>query len=355
MKPQDNHDFYKFYNTSKEKLSNYNLSISNLSDIYDDHKQQTQSLEQTAVLLASEVQKMPGVHSVRWRIKDASHLISKIIRKHEDGNIKYKGIDANSYKTIIQDLVGLRALHLYKSSMLSIDEEIKKTLNISEGPTAYIRQGDSVCAIEEKGFVVKEHADAYRSVHYIVKSKPFKEEIYSELQVRTIFEEGWAEIDHDIRYPDYNDNALVRQFLGIFNRLCGGADEMGDFVKTLTLALTAESPKAYSSSEETLEQLEAMRQTISKLIPLSESKEHLDIINDLARQADELESNYTQITTRAQSAVENSYQGLEGWGLAARFFSDIITASAAAQKVKNSQVATVDMGKAITIESLPET
>lgn len=351
MKPQDNQGFYKFYNTSKEKLSAYNLSISKLSEIYDDHRQQTQSLEQTAVLLASEVQKMPGVHSVRWRIKDASHLISKIIRKHEDRNEKYKGIDAGNYKAVIQDLVGLRALHLYKSSMLSIDEEIKKALNISEGPTAYIRQGDSVSAIEERGFIVKEHADAYRSVHYIVKCKPFKEEIFAELQVRTIFEEGWAEIDHDIRYPDYNDNALVRQFLGIFNRLCGGADEMGDFVKTLTLALTAESPKTIASSESTRAQFEAMKLTISKLSSMFGSKEQLDIINDLARQANELESNYTEITALAQSAVEKSYHGLQGWGLAARFFSDIITASAAAQRVKNSEVTTVDMGKAITIES----
>lgn len=354
MKPQDNQDFYKFYNTSKEKLAAYNLSISSLSDIYDDHKQQTQSLEQTAVLLASEIQKMPGVHSVRWRVKDASHLISKIIRKHEERNEKYKGIDGGSYKFIVQDLVGLRALHLYKSSMLSIDEEIKKTLNISEGPTAYIRQGDSVGAIEEKGFIVREHADAYRSVHYIVKCKPFKEEIFSELQVRTIFEEGWAEIDHDIRYPDYNDNALVRQFLGIFNRLCGGADEMGDFVKTLTLVLTAESPRTLASSEDTRHQLEEMKNTISQLASMPGSKEQSDIINDLLQQAENLESNYMEITTRAKNAIKNSYQGLEGWGLAARFFSDIVAASAAAQRVKSSQVTTVDMGNAITIESLPE-
>lgn len=353
MRPQDSKEFYSFYNTSKEKLNQYALKVSTLTEIYDDHVQRTPELEHTATLLASIIQKIPDVHSVRWRIKDASHLISKIIRKHEIGNKKYEKINAASYRSIIQDLIGLRALHLYKNNMFSINDEIGKTLNILEGPTAYIRQGDLKSAMEDKGFTVQEHPDAYRSVHYIIQTTPFKETIYSELQVRTIFEEGWAEIDHDIRYPDYSDNAVVKQFLSIFNRLCGGADEMGEFVKTLTYALSAEKNSSFDGAMDTPSQINSLKASLSKLQELTASDEQREIITTLTQQIKDLESSYTQTIAISTKAVQNSYKGLEGWALAARFISDVITASAAAEKAKQTHTKTVDMGTLIIVDKPP--
>ncbi|POR65111.1 RelA/SpoT domain-containing protein [Pseudomonas syringae] len=353
MRPQDNKEFYIFYNTSPEKLAQYELKVSTLAEIYEDHTQQTVALEHTATLLASTIQKIADVHSVRWRIKDASHLISKIIRKHESGNEKYKNIDATSYRSIIQDLIGLRALHLYKRGMFSIDDEIRKTLNILEGPTAYIRQGDLKSAMEEKGFIVHEHADAYRSVHYIIQTTPFKEATYSELQVRTIFEEGWAEIDHDIRYPNYSDNAVVKQFLSIFNRLCGGADEMGEFVKTLTDALSVENTNRSSEPKDTPSQISSLRTSLSKLQALPTSSEQCEIIETLTQQITDLESIYTHAIVVSTNAVQKSYKGLDGWALATRVISDVIAASVAAEKVKKEQRKALDMEKAVIVSTPP--
>lgn len=353
MRPQDNKEFYAFYNTSADKLAQYDLKVSTLTEIYDDHVLQTPALEHTATLLASTIQKISDVHSVRWRIKDASHLISKIIRKQESGNIKYKNIDAMNYRSIIQDLIGLRALHLYKSGMFSIDDEIRKTLNLLEGPTAYIRLGDSKSAMEDKGFIVQEHADAYRSVHYIIQTTPFKETTYSELQVRTIFEEGWAEIDHDVRYPDYSDNAVVKQFLSIFNRLCGGADEMGEFVKTLTDVLSAGKTNSSGETKDTPFQISLLRANISKLQSLPASDEQNEIIEALTQQVNDLESSYTQAVVVSSRAVQNSYKDLDGWALATRIISDVIAASTAAEKVKQAQRKTLDMGRAIVVDNPP--
>lgn len=353
MRPQDNEAFYIFYKTSAEKLAQYGLKISTLTEIYDDHIEQSPALEHIATLLASTIQKIPDVHSVRWRIKDATHLIAKIIRKHESGNEKYKNIDISSYRSTIQDLIGLRALHLYKSGMFSINDEVRKTLNLLEGPTAYIRQGDLKSTMEDKGFSVHEHADAYRSVHYIIQTTPYKEVTYSELQVRTIFEEGWAEIDHDIRYPDYNDNAVVKQFLSIFNRLCGGADEMGDFVKTLTDALSAGKSSSSGERIDTPSQISSLKANLSKLQTLPASDEQREIIEALTQQINDLESRYTQAIVVSNNAVQNSYKGLDGWALATRIISDVIAASTAAEKVKQAQSKTLDMGKAITIDIPP--
>ena len=54
-----------------------------------------------------------------------------------------------------------------------------------------------------------------------------------EIQVRTVFEEAWSEIDHIIRYPYDVDNPVLTEYLAIFNRIVGSADEMGMFIKKL--------------------------------------------------------------------------------------------------------------------------
>ncbi|HHQ4619896.1 TPA: hypothetical protein ACSP2N_003953, partial [Aeromonas veronii] len=51
------------------------------------------------------------------------------------------------------------------------------------------------------------------------------------------FEEGWSEIDHVVRYPNFSNNQHVSNFLQIFNRLSGSADEMGSFAKQLAKEL----------------------------------------------------------------------------------------------------------------------
>lgn len=66
-----------------------------------------------------------------------------------------------------------------------------------------------------------------------MQTKPTKNIFFGEIQVRTIFEEAWSEIDHTIRYPYNLDNPVFSQFLFIFNRLAGSADEMGTFISFL--------------------------------------------------------------------------------------------------------------------------
>ena len=80
---------------------------------------------------------------------------------------------------------------------------------------------------------LKKHPAAYRSVHYLLKSQPTRQNQIVELQVRTIFEEGWSEVDHRIRYAQ-EINPFLAQFLMLFNGLAGSADEMATYIKNLT-------------------------------------------------------------------------------------------------------------------------
>lgn len=186
--------------------------------------------------------KIQNVHSVRYRIKDAEHLVEKIIRKKLKDTSS--DITIENYKEKITDLIGLRALHLFKEDWELINTFLVKTYNFKETPTANYRKGDSEELINfytEKGCEVNEHEFGYRSVHYIVETQPAKQKYFIEIQVRTIFEEAWAEIDHTIRYPYDLENPIYLQFLLILNRLSGSADEMGSFVQFLKRDLDSQN------------------------------------------------------------------------------------------------------------------
>ena len=69
----------------------------------------------------------------------------------------------------------------------------------------------------------------YRSLHYIIKYKGY----YVEIQGRTLFEEGWGEVDHDIVYKYAEDDEMLQDYSKLPNRLSGLADEMSSYFRRL--------------------------------------------------------------------------------------------------------------------------
>jgi len=122
---------------------------------------------------------------------------------------------------------------------------------------------------------VETHPFGYRSIHYVIKSQPAKCVRLVELQVRTIFEEGWSEIDHKVRYPRQSDDPLLAFFLTIFNRLAGSADEMGTFTKILATNLRQQTARANRSAREIQEKEAELKRTISQLQITKEEKASL--------------------------------------------------------------------------------
>lgn len=237
-------DFLKKYNIESKDFEETTLKWTELQAIFQDYCSEIPKLEASAVYIFNNLMKTDNVHSVRYRVKDEEHVIEKIIRKKikDPSNI----ITLKNYKTELTDLIGLRAIHLFKEDWLSIHNLITTTWDLKEKPVVNYRDGDSaeyLKKFEELECDIKEHPFGYRSIHYIVETKPAKRTYFAEIQVRTIFEEAWSEIDHTIRYPYDQDNPLFGQFLLILNRLAGSADEMGTFIKYLKIDLEQKENK----------------------------------------------------------------------------------------------------------------
>lgn len=229
-------EFLKEYNIDEKFLIDENIDWNELEKIYDDYSMYRKSYETQANLIANILREHKKVHSVKTRVKDENHLIEKIIRKTEARRNKY-GKDFNftveNYREEITDLVGIRVIHIFKEDWEEIHDFITKMWNVKE-IVANIRKGDNTKTFEELGIEVCSRLSGYRSVHYLIESYPTTEKVITEVQVRTIFEEGYGEIDHQLRYSLNEIPEILEQNLMLLNRIAGSSDEMASLINLLS-------------------------------------------------------------------------------------------------------------------------
>lgn len=188
-----------------------------------------------------------GIHSYRYRTKSPAHLVEKIVRKRKENKEKFAHLDRTNFHKYMTDLIGIRVLFLYREDWIHFHRYITKRLEndpknyivdrlqdfdedpnhyyIAEKPKAYKRTGDSKIYDSDEIDIIT--TGVYRSLHYVVKYKGQ----YVEIQGRTLFEEGWSEIDHDIVYPYHTDDEMLTDYSKMLNRLAGLADEMSSFFR----------------------------------------------------------------------------------------------------------------------------
>jgi ppGpp synthetase/RelA/SpoT-type nucleotidyltranferase len=273
----DQDTFLRRYGLTEEAFQTTGLEWSLLEHIHERHTGMTEELRSAADYISGRLQLVPAVHSLKIRVKNAEHLIEKIIRKKaKTGDLNF---DCTTYESLITDLIGIRALHLFKDEWKDIHKFVVDTWDLLEEPLAYVREGDQSTLVQDfrdAGCRVEEHPFGYRSIHYVLKTQPAKCVRLIELQVRTIFEEGWSEIDHRVRYPRQSDNPYLAGFLTIFNRLAGAADEMGTFTNQLNAYIHAQAEQAAENERLIHEQEDELKKAVSQLQISKEEKARLE-------------------------------------------------------------------------------
>ena len=134
------------------------------------------------------------IHNVVHRAKSHDSFKEKCAKLSNDGAQKY-----DDPLTQITDLAGVRVIVFVPSSV------------------------DEVCEFIEENFDVSEHRDVgeerfatgnfgYKSIHLLATMKKERTALpefrhhrglVCEIQVRTVLQHAWAEMEHDIRYGDY--------------------------------------------------------------------------------------------------------------------------------------------------------
>jgi putative GTP pyrophosphokinase len=260
--PLDLQELLRSYGYDPDALQKIGLKEEDLQTIHDDYSAKRKELEEAGESIAecfrNDENMKIFVHSIRCRSKDPEGLVEKIIRKkHEEPN---REITPENYTQVITDLVGLRVLHLFKDQWIAIHRFITNKWKVVcedlyETPKAFYRLGDPIEDFEkekvkgllelhpdpdEKDGLKKKKQDGYRSIHYIVK-KP----CVAEIQVRTVFEEAWTEIEHRVFYSrnktHHSGNHLIYDpYLLVFNQLARTGDEMGTLLLKIRMQLRRE-------------------------------------------------------------------------------------------------------------------
>jgi GTP pyrophosphokinase len=170
----------------------------------------------------------PAVHSYKSRLKDRDHLREKIKQKSTETN----PITPENFFYRITDLAGVRILHLFQGEFRYIDAVVRNRVAegdwvLAERAKAYTWDPESAHFFGNFDLEVSQKPTSYTSVHYLIRPRT-DSPICCELQVRTLFEEIWGEVDHRINYPSPTESVACREQIAVLSKLVGAGSRLLD-------------------------------------------------------------------------------------------------------------------------------
>jgi len=155
-----------------------------------------------------------SIHSIEARAKDIDSFGNKASMPSPDDPSKpyYRNPLSD-----ITDLAGIRVIVFLPRTLDMVDEVIQSQFEV-------IEKADKALTL------VKQEKFGYASVHYLVRFKENRtnlleyrrfENLVAEIQIRTILQHAWAEIEHDIQYKAVETipNIIRRRFMSLAGML----------------------------------------------------------------------------------------------------------------------------------------
>ena len=193
-------------------------------------------LEQLMTSLRSDQALSKQVHSVKWRVKDPEHLRDKLERKTLEAKTAGRKLPVttrNLFKKI-NDLAGCRILHLYTQQFESIHQCLTRIFTdfqyeLIEGPIARTWDDESRALFAQMGIRTKKSPSLYTSVHYVIAPN-LRTRLTCEIQVRTLAEELWGEVDHTINYPHPSQSLACSEQIKVLARVTSSCTRLVDAI-----------------------------------------------------------------------------------------------------------------------------
>lgn len=177
------------------------------------------------------------IHSMKWRVKDRDHLRDKLLRKMKKAEAAGESFDITPQNILLKvnDLVGVRLLHLYTRQVKDINEVLcrtfqKQNFGLIEGPEARSWDDESRAYFEKEcGIKTIASPTMYTSVHYVFSSASATQ-LTCEVQLRTLLEEVWGEVDHKLNYPVPTTVLSSREQLKVLAKVTSSASRLVDSI-----------------------------------------------------------------------------------------------------------------------------
>lgn len=133
------------------------------------------------------------IHSIEARAKELDSFVKKAIKPFDSDSSRPRYPDPLKQ---ITDMAGIRVITFFPRTLSAVDECIQSEFDVLE------KKDKAEELIETERF-------GYQSIHYLVRLKPTRtilpeyhrfEDFVAEIQLRTILQHAWAEMEHDIQY-----------------------------------------------------------------------------------------------------------------------------------------------------------
>jgi ppGpp synthetase/RelA/SpoT-type nucleotidyltranferase len=193
-------------------------------------------LQQLGHAILGSPKLMASVHSTKSRLKDPAHLEDKLLRKLREAKQKGKPFTITQKNLLyrINDLAGFRILHLHTEQIVSIDRELRAMLEeyrfpLLEKPKARTWDDESRELFRRVGIQTIKSPRLYTSVHYVVESNS-STRTTCEIQVRTLAEELWGEVDHMMNYPHESSVPSCREQIKVLARVTSSCSRLVDSI-----------------------------------------------------------------------------------------------------------------------------
>lgn len=158
-------------------------------------------------LIQDDIDKVGVFHRVFYRVKTASSTTKKISQK------KYDGVN-----THLRDIIGIRVVFYFADDLDFMYRFFRKKYDKLFVEESIDKKSTTVFEPQRVNVIFRIPSENQTEFSDIIKDD--KIDSTFELQLRTVFSEGWHEIDHDLRYKfkehwlEHDD--LSRMFNGIF-------------------------------------------------------------------------------------------------------------------------------------------
>jgi putative GTP pyrophosphokinase len=214
------------------------------------------------LLTAKEIQ----FHRVSHRIKSKDSAERKIARPRNGAN----NAGPRTLESLT-DLLGVRVVTYFRDEIESVAEVIKYEFVID-----WENSVDKRTTLDADRF-------GYLSLHYVAELKPDRTALSEyqnyggmkfEIQIRTILQHAWAEMEHDLGYK--SEAAVPRDFRRRFSRLAGVLELVDDEFEGIRQAIDKHQVEAQETIEQGSFGIEIDQDSLSAFVQSSQRIVQLD-------------------------------------------------------------------------------